>query len=55
MGLWFPEIQNRLSMTTAENHETICQIIGDTFQNRNDLINTTKVNIYQTQKFKLDS
>ncbi|XP_050339698.1 synaptic vesicle glycoprotein 2B-like [Bactrocera neohumeralis] len=43
MGLWFPEIQNRLSMTTAENHETICQIIGDTFNDRNDLTNTTKV------------
>ncbi|XP_018794373.1 PREDICTED: synaptic vesicle glycoprotein 2B [Bactrocera latifrons] len=43
MGLWFPEIQNRLSMTTAENPETICQIIINTLNDRNDLTNTSKV------------
>ncbi|XP_054081812.1 synaptic vesicle glycoprotein 2B [Zeugodacus cucurbitae] len=42
MGLWFTEIQNRVSMSTSENQVTICNIIADTFQDKVDLTNSTK-------------
>lgn len=56
MGLWFPEIQNRVSMNMAENQATICEIIADTFLYEDDLTNSTKTCVNEiTDKSYIDS
>lgn len=42
MGLWYPEIENRLGSNSDENKMTICQVI-DAFMDQQNQNETEKV------------